>query len=63
MDLASFHLQLLKLRISASVVWDSGEEEQAQEPMGFGGDLLDAPELEEEDGGEDRLGFSIRGAS
>ena len=57
-DLASFHLQLLKLRISASMVWDSGEEEQAQEPMGFGGTAIEVPDVEEDDDrGEDRLGF------
>ena len=54
-DLASFHLQLLKLRVSGSVEWDGGEEEQAQEPMGFGAPI-EAAGLEG-DAAEDRLGF------
>lgn len=55
-DLASFHLQILRLRVSASVEWDGGEEEQGQEPMGFGGTVVEAPDLEDGDV-EDRLGF------
>ena len=59
MDLASFHLQILKLRISGSVDWDADGQAEQAEPMGFAPSTIESPEVEED--GEDledrRLGF------
>jgi hypothetical protein len=59
MELFSFHVQVLKLRASGSVDWDPDAEEEEQDaaPIGFGSAVVEAPDLEDGDGSEDRLGF------
>ena len=56
-DLASFHLRLWRLNITLAVEVEQPLQAEA-EPMGFGTAPLDLAAAEEdEDGGEDRLGF------